>query len=110
MEEMNKKFTEFILKVLDMVDGNYMPSLKLLTVSSELKIPEKLFKHSGYKSVEPMMERLEQMGVIVAAVPESINLYEISESDLNNIELIKVSDLERHSTPFFDDFPPQPNK
>lgn len=75
-----------------------------------VKIPEKLFKHSGYKSVEPMMERLEQMGVIVAAVPESINLYEVSEKDLNSMELMKVSDFNRRSIPFFDDVPPQPNK
>lgn len=62
-------------------------STKLLLI----KIPEKLFLKSGYKSIEKLMAELEKKGVVVAAVPESLNLYEIKDEDLKKLDLSKVS-------------------
>lgn len=58
-----------------------------------IRIPEKLYLKSGYKSIEGLIKTMEQKGVVVAAVPASLNLYEIKGEDLAKLDLNRISKI-----------------
>lgn len=87
----------------EMVPANYMNlvvdehaiGMKYIDISSAkillVQIPEKLYLKEGYKSLEQMMKTLKQSGVIVVAVPESVNLVNIKEEDLKKLDLFRIN-------------------
>jgi len=73
------------MKYMDISDA------KILLV----QIPEKLYLKEGYKSLERMMATLQKSGVVVVAVPETVNLINITEEDLSKLDLVKINDIRK---------------
>ena len=80
-----------------MVIDEQSVGMKYLDISEAkillIQIPEKLYLRDGYRSLEQMMETLRESGIIVVAVPESVNLVNITEKDLKKLDLFKINKI-----------------
>ena len=82
---------------VNMIVDEQSVGMKYVNISNAkillVQIPEKLYLRDGYRSLEQMMETLKESGIIVVAVPESVNLVNITEKDLKKLDLFKINEI-----------------
>ncbi|MEK0337727.1 MAG: hypothetical protein QQN41_09880 [Nitrosopumilus sp.] len=80
------------------VDQNPFISLKSIDITKAkiilVQIPEKLYLKEGYKSLDKLMKAMKTHGITIVAVPETLNLVDITEKDLEELDLVKISEME----------------